>query len=212
MSFLLTNHNAAFIHIPKTGGQWVKSVLEKCELGKRIDNFGGTSRDHSSPHDLPGIPVFFAFVRHPVSWYESWWKFQAGHWRSHDAERWHPQRPLNACCSDSFERFISRCLVHEPAYVTRLYEWYFGPPEQSWIQFFGRYENLREDLKSVLRLIGVEVNERIVSIIDTHPAVNASQSLRGNPRWTKRLIVNVRKSEIATIRRFYPDKLKECYQ
>ena len=63
----------------------------------------------------------------PLSWYESWWKYQSGIWTVWEPGVWHPQRSLEKCRSDDFSDFIRLCIRNEPGYVSRMYEWYVGP-------------------------------------------------------------------------------------
>lgn len=130
MAMYIPSADALFVHIPKTGGSWITAVLEESGLGHRVHSVrADVTVRHGLPADLPEARFRFLFVRHPVSWYESWWKYQAGRWIAFEQDRWHPQRMLQPCAADDFGQFVRNCLEREPAYVTRLYEWYVGPPE-----------------------------------------------------------------------------------
>ena len=162
MSVWLPSSDALFLHIPKTGGCWVEEVLP----------YIGVPTEQ--PATLPGVsyrhclvsmfqrqhPFVFTFVRHPLRWYESWWKFQAGKWPVHEPGVWHPQRSLEICRSDDFNQFIRLCIDHEPGYVSRMYEWYIGPVGFQYVKFIGRQENLADDLIEVLQLLGHEFDEQ----------------------------------------------------
>ncbi|PIR53287.1 hypothetical protein COU76_01935, partial [Candidatus Peregrinibacteria bacterium CG10_big_fil_rev_8_21_14_0_10_49_10] len=67
---------SAFFHIMKTGGTWVRSVCEKQRLS--IEEVGDT---HKAYCELPDTELVssrftFAFVRHPCSWYQSFWSWK----------------------------------------------------------------------------------------------------------------------------------------
>ena len=87
---LILKNGAVFLHIPKTGGNWVTRILEELDLidtevphkhadvchffsqwskqGRGI--FGGRlGRDRSQAKQ--DKPFMFCFVRNPLSWYES---------------------------------------------------------------------------------------------------------------------------------------------
>src|SRR5262245_16462215 len=99
MSLHLSRANALFLHIPKTGGTWVEEVLKECGIlaEQAAVTDAVTWRHPLRGHHLHDYSFVFAFVRHPLSWYESWWKFQAGSWTQHEPGVWHPQRVLEKC-------------------------------------------------------------------------------------------------------------------
>ena len=94
MAFLLKNR-VVFIHVPKTAGSWVVSCLKELNLiemklgpehadYERIFNFSGHYLGaYLKKSCLLKCSVdsylrecrAFAFVREPVSYYESWWRF-----------------------------------------------------------------------------------------------------------------------------------------
>ena len=77
MALHLVDANALFVHIPKTGGVWVEEALPACGIATACPlTTGGVSWRHPLPADIRGSFDFtFTFVRHPISWYESWWRF-----------------------------------------------------------------------------------------------------------------------------------------
>ena len=97
------------------------------------------------------MPYTFCFVRHPVRWYESWWRYLRGKngipgWKPPSTEivfkRWSPLSvPSQAFCSD-FNQFVGRMHAHFPGYVTWLYGMYAVPE----VNFVGRQERLAEGL------------------------------------------------------------------
>jgi hypothetical protein len=102
MAHLLKN-GAVFLHVPKTGGTWVKKVLEDFDLiqgplghAHNIDErlFWHDKLHHdlkvlrymfrryvgspkAQPMMKPGC-FKFCFIREPLSWYESWWRMTQG--------------------------------------------------------------------------------------------------------------------------------------
>jgi hypothetical protein len=147
-------------------------------------------------------PYAFTFVRHPLSWYESWWKFQAGTWTVFEPGVWHPQRTLEHCHSDDFSGFIRLCIKHEPAYVSRMYEWYIGPVGFEAVDYVGRYESLADDLVHVLTLLGETFDPDLLRRLDP---VNVSRKTCGEPVWDPALTRRMLELEAPAIRRFYPD-------
>ena len=67
---MLITKNAAYLHVPKTGGYWVKHVL-----GSKIEYW----KQHAIPTKGYLRPFVFSFVRNPWDWHVSLFKFtQAG--------------------------------------------------------------------------------------------------------------------------------------
>ena len=194
MAELLRN-GAVFIHVPKCGGNWVRAALRdqrlwRCRIGykhstpERIDDVWRFHRWQFVKH-LPTRPDVtpgklrraykFCFVRNPLTWYESWWKFMAGDWHPWEVGRWHPQRPIDDCGDDDFNRFVENVLRERPGYVSEMYRWYARG-----VDFVGRTESLPDDLRRALVGCGLDVD---VEALRRVPAENVSKPRRGLPRW-----------------------------
>ncbi|MCB0334989.1 MAG: sulfotransferase family 2 domain-containing protein [Bdellovibrionales bacterium] len=141
MTVLLTH--ARFIHIPKTGGSWVRLALRNSGL-TLIEPIGILK--HAPPSELPADNLFsFAFVRNPWDWFRSWWGYRMQtNWQ-------HAQEPMDVRCkSDSFQEFIDAMLEHFPGACTYSYERFLGKQFDA-VNFIGRTESLLEDLLSALQ-------------------------------------------------------------
>jgi Sulfotransferase family len=204
MSSRLVSSNALFLHIPKTGGTWVEQAL--MEIGVHTEQPltipGVTYRHSLLPMFQEQHPYVFTFVRHPLSWYESWWKFQAGTWTIFEPGVWHPQRTLESCRADDFSEFIRLCIEHEPSYVSRMYEWYIGPVGFEFVNYVGRYENLINDLVQVLTVLDQTFDVEILRKLDP---INVSRKTCGEPVWDPALKRQMLALEAPAIRRFYPE-------
>jgi len=211
-----------FIHVPKTAGNWVRSVLEEnnlaaTEIGHKHSTYDRTllketpitdELDHlrqaarmvwsrvgqtlgDGDPDRERRPQFrFCFVRHPLTWYESWWKYQErrDEWEYFgDKESegdWHPNATLNGLESPDFNEFVSNVVRHRPGYVTELLLSYAKPG----IDFIGKKENVRDDLATVLDQLGLSYDRG--SIYSSEKVNVSSKELEWDPdlkRTVKRL-------------------------
>ena len=205
MTILLTN-GAVFLHIPKTGGIYIHAVLDalglvKAPLGHEHADFDRAfwnDRYHCdakvlrhilrraagfrrAPATMAPDAFRFCFVREPLKWYESYWRYmQSLNWREWGDEldpcRWHPNAMLNGLGSSDFNEFIYNVNRKRPGYVTELFSWYVRPG----VQFVGKQENLISDLRRVLASMKVDVD---VNFLRQLPHVNAVASNIPTPEW-----------------------------
>jgi hypothetical protein len=221
---LLLKNGAVFLHVPKTGGCFVQKVL------RHLDLVGRPIGDHNS-HDrvfwydrfhrdekvarnlvrraLGWIPRVspsgfrFCFVREPLSWYVSCWRFmESRKWKREGDEanpyHWNPLEMLNGLGSSDFNEFVSNVNRKRPGFVTELYGWYARPTTQ----FVGKQENLVADLRRVLAAMKVDVE---LSYLQELPPINAVASYIPRPEWDPALRRKTQRLEYAAYVRYgYP--------
>ena len=204
---ILLKCGAIFLHIPKTGGNWVAEVLEDSDLvfahfGEKhcnMDQINTFEEWFRLPYKYskPNKPFFkFCFVRHPLRWYESWYKMMCPlGWRDWgiDVNVWHPNAMLDGLGDMNFNTFITNVIRKRPGYVTELYGWY----TTSGIDFIGQQENLADDLIKVLNILEVKFDEDRVRSFKT---VNVSDNQK--VYWRPDLKKAVERSEYAAYKRF----------
>jgi hypothetical protein len=225
---LLLKNGAVFLHIPKTGGTWVRHVLKELDMIK--GRMGHSHSDYERAfwhdklhHDVKVVRYIvgrairysraqvkmepgcfkFCFVREPLSWYESWWRYmQSTNWpdrgNEHDPYRWDPNSVLNGLGSPDFNTFMYNVNKKRPGYVTEMYGWYVRPG----IGFVGKQECLRQDLIKAFSLMKLDVYaSRILSV----PAQNETPSHVPKPEWDPVLRKETLRLEYAGYVRFgYP--------
>ncbi len=211
MSRYLIDYNAAFLHIPRTGGTWIELVLRAAGLLCR-------HLSKAEPLDLPknhrmlghyrgferpvmAAKFLFTFVRHPIPYYESVWKWINANRNAWIKKRWkwHPfcspisiyrRRP-------EFADWVEGMLEEEPCWATRLFEGYVGPEGGEFVDFVGRTCSLREDLCQVFDLLRIPTDRPFIMI---YPQVNClSERLEWPPGLQERLL----KSERVILRRWF---------
>ena len=150
-----------FVHLPKTGGSWLRHVLRDAGFVADDDEevdpgvaawpvpasaSSGMRRCHATARSIGHDPArSFCFVRHPLAWYRSLWAHGA-------RDGWeHKEFVLDQYGCDDFLEFMDRCLRAFPTgFVSLLYRIY-----TEGAGFVGRYERLEEDLRAALELAGL---------------------------------------------------------
>ena len=145
-----------FYHIPKTAGEWVRAAIARAgipavELGPSPNPI---VNKHNTYRTVEANGKFkFAFVRHPLQWYPSFWSYRMFNgWRTDDI--------LDACMSVDFEIFVRNVLKRFPSgHCAWRYQGYIGPPP-GLLDFVGKTQTLPQDLVRALRLAGEEFDEK----------------------------------------------------
>ena len=171
MARFLSSSRALFQHIPRTGGTWVEQAIDYlgihrsrwiCKQPRRLPRKHALLR-HYYPNEAAKVNYVFTFVRHPVSYYESNWRWLNGFRknkrsiqrianpkRSGQQWDWHPQRIPAKHFHPDFNVWMQRILDNEPAWCTRLFEWYCGPEGGEYCNYIGRQESLVHDFIEVI--------------------------------------------------------------
>jgi hypothetical protein len=184
MATRIIGTNSVFIHVPKTGGVWVEKAMKAA--GIKTSRFGHehgvydrmieeemtfngwipsriARRIHRGMRRMgfeKQPPRRFCFVRNPLTWYESFWRYKIDlnwqHWgREKRPAYWHPNSALNGLDSDDFNEFMWKVMSKRPGYASELLM-RFANPE---VDFVGRTENLADDLVTILRKLEIPFDE-----------------------------------------------------
>jgi hypothetical protein len=188
----LINENLRFLHLPKTGGSWATQAM--FAAGVQADRPAHVPFHGGLADTLAFTDRFtFAFVRHPLDFWLSYWNYRVrtGWEHDHGIDR--------VAASSDFGEFIDAVIERAPGAASALYEQYVGRPEEE-ICFVGRTELLAEDLCMALRLSGERFDE---SQLRSLPAVNRSDFVRHPGLYTRDAAERLAAAEDAAIERFY---------
>lgn len=216
-------NGAEFIHIPKTGGSWVEQALRQCGLVDSRQGHKHADFDRVQNHNRLGslrelrrtmISTLkiknwttsrqrgfrFCFVRHPLKWLESHWKYKQGRNWSPDGEEnsksnWHPNSALNGLGSSDFNQFVRNVIRKRPGYVSEFFFSYTKPG----ISFIGKTESLVDDLIEVLKLQGLKFDEAKIRGVER---VNVSKTNPAEIQWDPQLKTTVTRLELPALIHF----------
>jgi hypothetical protein len=164
----LLRNGLVYLHIPKTGGNWLTRLLHDQDLV--IDTLGhkhatyealvGTTMDDTESAPRQRIQGFFCVVRHPLRWYESWFKYQCSRgWRdwgqAGNLQKWHVMCDLNTCKAEEFNAFMMQVNRTQPGYVHHLYARYAGGSMAHVL----KTETVADDFIALARQTGLEIDE-----------------------------------------------------
>jgi hypothetical protein len=192
--------------VPQSHRRRVERVVR--ELPRRLVSRWVWPHDHDwTTGPIPGhatlddLPWLFCFVRHPVAWIESYYKFTVRqgwpYWGSEFdyVDAWHPNAVLNDLRSETFNAFIEKLLRKRPGYVTEMFGWY----TTSGIRFVGQQESLRNDLAVVLDQLGLPYRREL--LLAAEP-VNAAPRSDIDVEWDDDLKREFLRCEYVGLRRY----------
>jgi len=220
MSTFLPEKQVLFLHIPKTGGTWVNWAMGTMEIsiekwmrvGPKYRPRKHTILPHYYPSMLGKIHYIFCFVRHPVSYYVSMWRYymRISSWtreRMEKLSRDLPPRATNQAevrWKPDFYEWIEEMLEEEPGWITRWFGHYVGQQRGELCHYIGRQETLVDDFAEVMGIIGYEKlwmakKEQLKNM----KAKRTSERIVPIPEIDDDLRRRIERSERVIIRRFF---------
>jgi hypothetical protein len=108
---------------------------------------------------LHRVDFVAAFVRHPLAYYESVWRFVKW-FRDFKKNRHRVWRPwdtvgvVEELWDDDFNDWALRFTEEQPCWQTRLFETFVGPDKGEHCHFIGRTESMETDVRNLLLMLG----------------------------------------------------------
>jgi hypothetical protein len=215
-TFYLVEPKALFLHIPRTGGNTIKTYMSELTKTLGWKDVGGIGIRQHVPlmyykiEYLKRIEFIFSFVRHPADWYESIWRFftrqlirqrrEVKHFtRSHYLKRpWTPVCEVQMLYRPDFYEWIELVLDKQPCFVTRMYELFLGPERREICHFIGRTETLAGDWRRLAEMLGFVLKRDVTRWHRTTPENSVPRI-----EWPDELRQRVEHNERLAIERFY---------
>jgi len=193
---------SVFLHIPKTGGIWVRNAIERTniktfEFGEQHSHFNELLKYRDKQfYEKKSI---FTFIRHPLSWYQSRWAFRIKH-------GWQLRHPLDFnCASNDFCTFVKNCIEYKPeGWVSWLYQSFIDKAPKNVV--VGKQENLAGDLIDILHGAGEIFDEQLM--LSTNRANESNMHGKSSKEmavYTTDLIDEVLDVEKLIVDRYYSD-------
>ncbi|MDA7544111.1 hypothetical protein N8761_00375 [Alphaproteobacteria bacterium] len=202
-----------FLHIPKTGGNWLRSVLWDSGIKSiktntvskhaTYDLLCGENSKKIFPQKVSWHIKFFCVVRHPLLWYQSWFKYQHSKgWRdwgeNGNFRHWHCLSPLNMPIQDDFNEFMRIVNRNTPGFLTHLYHSYILPSGAKFL----KNENLREELLLLNKDWSLGLNEEVIKYQN---ALNVSS--KSQIYWDEKVLKETLENESALLKKYgYSEK------
>ncbi len=198
-----------FIHLPKTGGTFIKKILidyapdewKVRKPGARERKYC-TDPNHPTIRDIPaeyiGLPIF-GFIRNPWDWYVSWYEFL----------KLDGENPLFNAASNFGKRDFRETLLnlYDNNEIKNadsgIYSWYFSESfgnDPSQVKFL-KFEQLREDLIEALTDI-LSVPLSMSGAINNLPPMNVGSRTCYRDYYDKLLMELIEKKDKEIIDRF----------
>ncbi len=213
MARYLVDTKAVFLHIPRTGGTWIRDALGV--LGVHAGPYSLTEQNlpknhcylghyFRAPYSKKDTNFIIAIVRHPIAYYESVWKwitYSRGRMRGRWS--WHPYMTASRLYSTDFNVWVEIMLREEPAWYTRMVELFVGPAGGEFCDYIGRTETLENDFHAILLHLGYhkEVEDGWQSVKSMGRRNNYNHSIVWNPDLKEKILI----SERLVIDRFYSE-------
>ena len=150
----LPDSNLVFLHIPRTGGTFIKGAIR--QLGIRFEVIEKSHLPWLEAQEIKPEADFFTFVRHPATWLQSYWGHRMTIGWGGDLTIAHEYQ------DDNFNRFTEKVETDYPGFIEELYTPYLkeGMPIQ-----VGYFENLTEDLHRILESAGEQSDLELIESI-----------------------------------------------
>ncbi len=168
----------------------MQAVSNSCQ----VTHDHGYAEHHAYLKSSPGqhLPAI-AFVRHPLTWYPSYWNFRM-------RTGWKDDHAIDRdCASTDFNKFASRVAERHPGWLCWYLEQWVGTEDQP-AAFVGRFEQLQDDLIRGLRQFGEPVDEDALRA--TQPQ-NRGAYRKLPALWDGAVAMQVCESESRFLKRFY---------
>jgi len=207
-------------HIPRCAGTFVEKAIEAADIkfvrwvSKQASWLPKkhSMLNHYHRNQMARVENVAAFVRHPITYYESVFKWltrmKGKHKGMHDHWRWHPHKTADHWYEEAnghFDDWVWLILRKEPMWYTRMIEQYVGPDGGEFCDFIGRTESVAADLADLLTHLGYSFKPHAFASVERKNAIVSDLVWKGS------LKDDVLAVERLVVERFYGDRINERF-
>lgn len=189
----LRYNNSVYIHIPRTGGRYIRRTIR--ENRRETDFIEELGDSHCLPCSISldlkkDFGYTFAFVRNPLTWLQSYWCLRM-------AKGWKEHHHIDSHCMDNdFREFVNKFVNLFPyGYLTGLI--YQTAP---FVHTVYKFEDLRKVEYEIRSKIGLPIKKEL------QPLNSSERAIKREAWYTIELIEKVVKAEIAIFSQYYETK------
>ena len=153
--------------MPKTGGNWVKNILSQdTSFFGNLGYTAFTGKQMGLYGHIPswgGFNYEFGFIREPVSWYTSLYRFQASPFKALGKYQFFFDKSLEA---DNINDYVDNIRKNPYTYLKmeKMYRYVFSIGKKNECKNIFKFENLAENLSIALKQGGLDMD----GIIEKH--------------------------------------------
>ena len=228
MSYFLPEYNTLFLHIPRTGGHWMRRVFIDFYDLEPDRSYGRPVSTKASMHipvcdyeqeDIDKLKHIICGVRNPIGYYESIWRWfkRSNHFgrlkttgkpKVRHKGRRHALDNISFHYDPDFQIFLERTLEYNSGWITSLFSHFIYRKGLMSCDYIYRLETISDDLKWISYHIGMgDIYENIVKTgvtIDTRRRKNR-KGLVPKVKWKKEWKELIYNSERTIFDKFYGD-------
>ena len=152
---------ALFIHLPKTGGTFLRKVLSTYYPDANEDKPRGSHRTLATLKGQYDFNYTFSIVRNPISWYESVWKHCNAMVKNGQAFGKYEDHPLAILFheyDEDFTKFIDTCIEKYPGFYSNSLKDFIGENYDE-VDYVAKTETLYDDACFIMNKLDIKFNK-----------------------------------------------------
>lgn len=157
----MVNHRKkiCFLHFSKTGGWWVNNLLKGAGFSAMDMKFCG---GHHGVDSVPDGYESFGFIRHPINWYVSLFRFLI-------SKGWCPGLPdqdnncLFELASTDINGFVKNCIDNSVFVLDKTFSQFYGCGSEKECTNIFRYEDIHREMHLVSEQLDLGIDDLIDS-------------------------------------------------